>query len=113
MTIREWQTESGQVAREKGFKADVDIHRSLLLIVGELTEAQNELRNGREPQTLYLTRDEVGGPSKPEGFPIELADVALRLLNLADDLGIDLQQAMELKHNYNKTRPAMHGGKKF
>lgn len=129
MTIREWQEEAGRVAREKGFKTKAeDIHRSLLLMVGEITEAQNELRNGKDAREIYFPGYFNNGirydqPSyfarlaeegiKPEGFPIELADVALRLFNLVNDLGIDLQSAIELKHVYNKTRPAMHGGKKF
>lgn len=108
MTIRDWQRETGAVARSKGFQTKAgDIHRSLLLTVGELVEAQNELRTAHEPQEIYFNGE------KPEGFPIELADAVLRLLSLSHDLGIDLQGAMEVKHAYNTTRPVMHGGKLF
>lgn len=129
MNIREWQKKAAGLARRNGFvtKAE-DIHRSLLLIVGEVTEAQNELRNGRSPTEIYfpgynpngihldiptLQADLAARGVKPEGFPVELADVVLRVMNLADDLGIDLQDAIELKHNYNETRSFLHGGKRF
>ncbi len=49
---------------------------------------------------------------KPEGFPIEMADVILRAVDLCQALGVDLQHAMELKHAYNKTRTRLHGGKR-
>lgn len=108
-TLKEWQDAAGLVANTKGFASKAEnIHRSLLMIVGEITEAQNELRVGREPQEIYYS-----DTGKPEGVPVELADVVLRIFNLAHDLGIDLEAAVELKHNYNMTRPFKHGGKLF
>lgn len=39
----------------------------------------------------------------------ELADIIIRALDTARRLGIDIQQAIEIKHTYNKTREYMHG----
>jgi hypothetical protein len=36
----------------------------------------------------------------------------IRILDLCGALGIDLEEAMRMKHEYNKTRPYRHGGKK-
>lgn len=43
---------------------------------------------------------------KPEGFAIELADVVLVALFIADVTGIDLEAAMEEKMAYNETKRA-------
>lgn len=53
-----------------------------------------------------------GGPLKPEGFGIELADVIIRVLDLCRALGIDIQRCYELKTAYNESRPHRHGGKR-
>jgi len=52
------------------------------------------------------------GPSgKPEGEAIELADAVIRIMDYCEFVGIDLEQAIQLKHEYNKTRPYRHGNK--
>lgn len=48
---------------------------------------------------------------KPEGVPTELADVVIRVFDLAGWLGIDLASAIREKMRFNKTRPYRHGGK--
>lgn len=53
-----------------------------------------------------------GGPLKPEGFGIELADVIIRVLDLCRAMGIDIQRCYELKTAYNESRPHRHGGKR-
>jgi len=42
----------------------------------------------------------------------ELADVAIRLLDMAEYLGIDLEQQIIRKHNINLNRPYRHGNKR-
>lgn len=51
--------------------------------------------------------------SKPEGIAIELADCIIRILDYCGKEGIDIEKAIGLKHEYNKTRPYKHGGKKI
>lgn len=41
----------------------------------------------------------------------EYADILIRVLDQCARLDIDIQRAIETKHEYNKTRPHRHGGK--
>jgi NTP pyrophosphatase (non-canonical NTP hydrolase) len=54
-----------------------------------------------------------GKPMKPEGIVIELADTIIRILDFCGQKGIDIEEAIRIKHEYNKTRPYKHGGKKI
>lgn len=44
-------------------------------------------------------------------FGEELADVIIRIFDLAAFLQLDLGRAVSEKHEYNKSRPYRHGGK--
>ena len=82
------------------------VAEKLCLIHSETTEALEELRNGNPTTHIY-----EGKNGKPEGFPIELADIVIRVADLAGHEGIDLAAAIEQKMRYNETRPHRHGGK--
>lgn len=106
-TIKAWQRKVHALARQKGFYdggLDQSIDQKLLLAIGELVEAQNELRNGRAPAELFESPNGL----KPEGFGIELADAVIRIMDLAEYWGIDLEYCMTLKHEYNRSRPHKH-----
>lgn len=77
----------------------------LMLIVGELVEAHEEIRSGKP--SVY---EENG---KPEGTAVELGDVQIRLGDYAWEFAEPLVEAIETKAAYNKTREKMHGGRKF
>ena len=77
----------------------------LFLITQELAEAGEEYRNGHGLTEVYYH------DGKPEGFPVELADVAIRLLDYCAHLGIDLEVEILRKHGYNVSRPYRHGNK--
>lgn len=79
----------------------------LMLIAGEVTEAHEEIRAGREVNETYYV-----GSTKPEGVPSELADIIIRVMDFAGEYGIDLGRAVREKLVYNATRARMHG-KKF
>lgn len=51
------------------------------------------------------------GLAKPEGIPIELADILIRIADTCGARGINLTEALRLKMAYNKTRPTRHGDK--
>ena len=117
MTIAELQDYVHTTHVSHGFTQPTDpAHLSLrlLLSVGELSEAQNELRSGHDPREIYFSESpETPGVLKPEGFPVEVADSILRNLNILSDIGVDAAYVLALKADYNMRRPSMHGGKKF
>ena len=76
----------------------------LMLIVTEVAEAAEDVRNGD------MDAIQVEG-EKPAGFPTELADIVIRVFDLAGALGIDLQAEVARKMLHNYTRPPRHGGK--
>jgi len=80
------------------------IPEKLLLIITEIAEATEDYRVGSMDTKL-------GAGGKPEGFWVEIADAVIRVLDLAGAMDVDLEHIIELKHEYNKTRPHRHGGK--
>ena len=121
-TINWWVNEVHSLAVDKGWHEEplvaqnatgelgVDVNgvaAKLMLIVSELSEALEELR--ADPSRIRETYHSADG--KPEGFPVELADAAIRIMDLAGALKVDLGSAMMNKHLYNITRPRRHGGK--
>lgn len=99
-----------------------------MLMVTELAEAMEEWRNGHKPTETYYScgKDydcglyEPGGENnecygcpkhKPEGIPVELADCIIRILDYCGKYRIDIEEAIKIKHEYNKSRPYKHGGK--
>lgn len=113
MDIREWQREIHALAVEKGWYPNGDQRPASELapvivanLHGEVSEAWEEYRKGHPLDHIYFRED-----GKPEGFPVELADLVIRVLDTCDAIGIDLARVIRMKHNFNKTRPHRHGGK--
>ena len=71
----------------------------------ELSEALEAYRNN-EP----MAWDNNG---KPDGVAVEMIDCVIRILDWCGSEGIDVWETLKLKHEYNKTRPYKHGGKKM
>ena len=83
-----------------------NVGESLCLIHSEVSEALEEYRKGVDLKEIYFD-----GAGKPLGFPTELADVVIRLLDLCGGLDIDLEDAIKVKMKYNKKRSYRHGNK--
>lgn len=76
--------------------------RKMMLIVGEVSEAAEALRDGN-PES-----------AKIPGFSCEeeeMADIVLRCMDYAQKEALNLSGAIEAKHVYNVGRPFKHGGK--
>ena len=94
----------GHEVHEANFKWWVDIHTGqplnrnigemLMLTVSELAEAMEGHRKN-------LSDDKLPHRSM---FEVELADVLIRVFDMASGLGLDLGGALVEKFEYNKTR---------
>lgn len=79
----------------------------LLLIHSEVSEAAEELKAGRDPlEVRYREND-----GKPEGYGIEVADILIRCFDMCGFLGLDLDELVRIKMQFNESRPYKHGDK--
>lgn len=90
----------------------------IALMHTELSETFEEFRNGHAFNEIYHNKvmseeGEQYDHAKPEGVPIELADVIIRIFDFCGHYGIDIEDAIMQKIAYNKTRPYKHGGKRL
>lgn len=105
MSLYEIGKEAHDNAVEHGWWTEErNIGEILALIHSEVSEALEEYR--QDKMNLYWNS------TKPEGFGVELADVIIRVCDLAYAKGIDLDTLVILKMAYNSTRPYRHGGLK-
>jgi NTP pyrophosphatase (non-canonical NTP hydrolase) len=109
-TIAGWVKEIHENAKDKGFWGglyDTNLYpeeklSKHMLMVSEVAEASEAVRSVNKD--FYLT--ETG---KPEGEAVELADCVIRIFDYFGAMGWDLEKIIEVKHNYNKSRPYKHG----
>ena len=106
MNINEFAKEVHENAVAHGWW---DEEKSLCEIIAlchsELSEALEEYRNNKN--FLYY----VDG--RPEGVAVEIADCIIRIFDWCGKEGIDIEEIIKRKHEYNKNRPYRHGGKRI
>lgn len=91
---------------DEGELSPSQIAEKLCLVHSEVSEALEDVRRGN--MELHFEED-----GKPVGYPSEIADILIRVLDLAVHMKVDLEKAMATKMCYNTTRPYKHGNKKF
>lgn len=127
------QNECWQTAEDSGWHGNETLPEKMLLWHSEVTEAAEELRNGRPADLMYysykagdkvITTDRPArevmkaGKStmvlnKPEGVASEVADIFVRIADDSQRYGVPWIESLIEKMRFNKTRPRRHGGKTF
>ena len=113
---------------EKGFLPQ-PVATNLMLIVSELSEALEADRKNKHADfkkfgdTYELELSDFAGtfPNRPpayktayeagikDTFEDEIADAFLRLMDLCGEYGIDIEEHIRMKVEYNELRPPKHG----
>lgn len=107
MTIEDLIDESYSTAKEKGWwDNERPVGDIFMNIVAEMSEAWEEYRNNQDYNHIYYV------DNKPEGIPVELADVFIRIADFCGKYNIPLERAIKEKMAFNKTRSYRHGEKR-
>lgn len=104
---------SWRIAEAKGWHSEpLTFPERLCLIHSEVSEALEAFRDPAT-KTEDLFRVQTDAKGKPIGIASELADIVIRVCDLAGIHGIDLENAILAKTAYNQTRSFRHGGKRL
>jgi len=98
MNIKQWQEELHENAVKHGWweKQEADhIPEKLCLVHAEVSEALEAFR-----------------VNNWKLFKEELADIMIRVMDLAENFDINLETEIYIKHEYNKKRSYRHGNKR-
>lgn len=112
--LNNWAKYCNDWAERKGWNnREIPVMESLMLFVTEIAEAAEEYRVGHIPTEIYFNDDECvnGHEPKPEGIPVEIADLLIRVFHFCGLHGIDLDEVVRMKMAYNEGRPYRHGDK--
>ncbi len=111
MTITEMQDQAWAIAEQKGFHEDRtndgrdDTLVRLCLIHSEVTEAVQLVKKHWAPDALCVTSE----GSLLDQFGAELADILIRVGDLAGCVGVDLERHVREKMEKNKVREYLYG----
>jgi NTP pyrophosphatase (non-canonical NTP hydrolase) len=104
MNLNELVKESHETAVEKGWwDTERNFPEQLALMHSEISEVLEDFRKNIPINEIYYE------DKKPCGIPVEFADLLIRVFDTCGRYGIDLENALKIKMEYNKTRPYKHG----
>lgn len=106
-TMQDRADEAHGLAIRKGWWPDEDQARAELLDP-ELVASKLALVHSEVSEALEAIR-----AGTCEEFAEELADVVIRVFDLAGACGISIEDEVARKHAKNQTRPHRHGGKRL
>ncbi|HPO11723.1 MAG TPA: hypothetical protein PLM63_04015 [bacterium] len=95
------------------YNINTKITSKIMLIVSELGESVEALRNGKHARLKDIDKEQLE-PFEFERlvkdtFEDEIADVFIRLCDLVGFMGFDIERYIQLKMDYNKSREYLHG----
>ena len=120
MILENFQKQVHELAKKNGFWERPNVAEKSMLIVSEMSEF---LEADRSDKVCVSDINKAFNERDIEVFKNyfqtyikdtaedELADVLIRLLDLAEYLGVDLAKHARMKHRFNSTRPYRHGKK--
>lgn len=120
MEIKQTMKEIYQNNVEKGFWDNPrNIGEMLMLVTSELAEGLEADRKGRRADIALfdLMFNKMEGVFPKSTFEItikdtfedEMADAVIRIFDMCEGMGIDLEKHIKYKMQYNKTREKLHG----
>lgn len=125
MNIKETAAAIHAINKEKGFwDKPKETGTLLMLVTSELAEALEADRKNKRAEPFWIKSvlgEGITWENNPEilkemflrdikdTFQDEIADAVIRLFDLAEGSGIDLEFHIKHKMEYNKTRERLHG----
>ena len=107
MDLKALQREAHAIAKEHGWWDEERTFGDLIALVhSELSEALEAYRETGSATAGIYEVDEDGEITKPGGVPYELADVVIRVADMAEWLKVDLAQAREEDEDLGEAKQA-------
>lgn len=101
--LNQWAAEINANAKEHGWWDEPRSFGEIIALChSELSEALEADRKGEA--MVWYQKD-----GKPDGIAVEMIDCMIRILDWCGEMGLDVDEIMNEKHDYNKTRPYKHG----